>query len=208
MLKILLSLVLCFYIFPSLAQNKDTILILGDSLSAGYGIKTQESWPVLIQEKLNTLELSFNIHNASISGQTSAEGAAQIKQLLALTQPKLVVLELGANDGLRGLAVQDMQHNLQTMITQSQLAGANVLLVGIRTPSNYGRRYGQMFSLSFHNLAQQNGISLVPFMLEPLTKIITNTNKSEYIQADGLHPTAKSQPILADYLFSFIHKSL
>ncbi len=207
-MKLITLLLLIICTTSSWAQSQDNILILGDSLSAGYGIKVEESWPVLIQEKLKQLDLSFNIHNASISGQTSAEGVVQIKQLLALTQPKLVILELGANDGLRGLPIQSMQDNLQTMITQSQLAGANVLLVGIRTPSNYGRRYGQMFSLSFLNLAKKNGISLVPFMLEPLTKIITDANKSQYIQADGLHPTAKSQPILADYLFGFISKSL
>jgi len=207
-MKLITLLTLCLLATLCQAQNRDNILILGDSLSAGYGIKVEESWPVLLQDKLNELQLDFKVHNASISGQTTAEGVAQINHLLQLTKPKLVILELGANDGLRGLPIMEMQNNLQTMITKSQLSGANVLLVGIRTPANYGRRYGQMFTKSFHQLAQKNGISLVPFMLEPLSELITDQNKPEYIQADGLHPTAKAQPILLNFLMPYINKSI
>ncbi len=207
-MKLIVLLTLCLLAHLGQAQQRDNILILGDSLSAGYGIKVEESWPVLLQGKLNELQLGFRVHNASISGQTTAEGLAQINRLLKLTQPKLVILELGANDGLRGLPIMAMQDNLQAMITRSQLSGANVLLVGIRTPANYGRRYGQMFSKSFQQLAQRNGISLVPFMLEPLSRLITDDNKAEYIQADGLHPTAQAQPILLDFLMPYINQSI
>ncbi len=207
-MKFILTFLLCLSTYTSQAQDTDNILILGDSLSAGYGIKVEESWPVLLQQTLTDSKLNFNVHNASISGQTTAEGVAQINQLLKLTQPKLVILELGANDGLRGLAITDMHKNLQTMITRSQLSGANVLLIGIRTPANYGRRYGQMFSQSFYQLAKTNGITLVPFMLEPLSRLITQKNKADYIQQDGLHPTAKAQPILLNYLMPYIKKSI
>jgi acyl-CoA thioesterase-1 len=207
-MKFIITLLLCFSTYASQATEWDNILILGDSLSAGYGINVSESWPVLLQESLKKSQLNIKIHNASISGQTTAEGVSQIDPLLKLTQPKLVILELGANDGLRGLSVTDMQKNLQTIITRSQLAGANVLLIGIRTPSNYGRRYGQMFSQSFYKLANKNGITLVPFMLEPLSRLITQANKPDYIQKDGLHPTAKSQPILLNFLMPYIKKSI
>ncbi len=207
-MRLIITFLLCLSTYASQAQDRDNILILGDSLSAGYGIKIEESWPVLLQDKLTDSKLNFNVHNASISGQTTAEGVSQINQLLKLTQPKLVILELGANDGLRGLSITDMQTNLQTMITRSQLAGANVLLIGIRTPANYGRRYGQMFTQSYQQLAKQNGITLVPFMLEPLSRLITQANKPEYIQKDGLHPTAKAQPILLQFLMPYINKSI
>ena len=180
-------------------QSKDNILVLGDSLSAGYGINVAQSWPVLLQEKMNSQKLNIHIHNASISGQTSAEGLAQIDQLLKISHPKLVILELGANDGLRGLSIPAMQDNLQKIISKSQLSGAKVLLVGIKTPANYGKRYGSMFENSFKVLAKNQGVALVPFMLEPLFGF-----KEQYIQKDGLHPNALAQPILLEHLWSFI----
>ena len=183
----------------SAAQPKDNILILGDSLSAAYGINVAQSWPVLLQEKVNSQQLNVNIHNASISGQTSAEGLAQIDQLLQLSHPKLVILELGANDGLRGLSIPAMQDNLHQIISKSQLSGAKVILIGIKTPANYGKRYGSLFENSFKTLAKDNGITLVPFMLEPLFGA-----KDKYVQKDGLHPNALAQPILLDHLWAYI----
>ena len=176
--------------------NNPSILILGDSLSAGYGLNLEESWPALLQAQLNQSAAPYQVHNASISGQTSAEGAAQIDELLARVKPNVVILELGANDGLRGLSIKQMKVNLQTMIEKSQQQGAQVLLVGIRTPDNYGRRYGEQFRAVFANLAQSHNTGLVPFMLAPLESVITETNRMEYIQADGLHPTAKAQPLI------------
>lgn len=186
------------------SQPHNTLLVVGDSLSAGYGIKIEQSWPALLQEKLHKQNLNIKVHNASISGQTSSEGVRQIDQLLQLTQPKLVILALGANDGLRGLSITQMQSNLEKMIKQSLRANAKVLLVGIRVPSNYGRRYGEMFSNSFEALAKDNTTSFVPFLLTPLESIITDSNRSEYIQADGLHPTAQSQPLILEHLWPSI----
>ena len=185
----------------SWATQAPTILVLGDSLSAGYGIQIEESWPALMQNKIAENGLPHKVHNASISGQTSSEGLRQMDQLLQLTQPQLVIIELGANDGLRGLSITQMQKNLQSMISKSLRANAKVLLVGIRVPSNYGRRYGEMFSNSFIKLAEDNGIALVPFMLAPIESVITENNRSEYIQRDGLHPTAKAQPLILNHLW-------
>ena len=192
----------------STANKTNTILIMGDSLSAGYGIQTQQSWPVLLQTKLNTENLDYKVHNASISGQTSSEGVSQIDQLLSLTKPDLVVLELGANDGLRGLSIAEMSNNLQTIISKSLLANSQVLLVGIRVPANYGRRYSAMFEASFQSLANNNNIPLLPFLLEPLLQLVTPDNKADYIQSDGLHPTEKSQPIILEHIYPHILSAL
>lgn len=190
------------------SQTSNTLLILGDSLSAGYGIKIEQSWPSLLQKRLDDRGAPFKVHNASISGQTSSEGVRQIDQLLQLTQPKLVILELGANDGLRGLSITQMQANLQDIISKSLQAKAQVLLVGIRVPSNYGRRYSEMFSQTFKVLADKNMISFEPFMLAPLESVITDTNRSEYIQRDGLHPTAKAQPLILEHLWPKIKEAI
>lgn len=192
----------------SATSESKKILIVGDSLSAGYGIEVKDSWPALMQQQLLQENLSYKIHNASISGQTSAEGVAQIDRLLSLAKPSLVVLELGANDGLRGLSIKAMQKNLQTMITKSQQAGAKVLLVGIRTPVNYGRRYGEMFEASFQELAKKNNLELIPFMLQPLANIVTEDNRKDYIQGDGLHPTAKAQPLIMNFIYPKVKKLL
>lgn len=199
---------IALFVFSSIAisQPKNTILVLGDSLSAGYGIKIEQSWPTLLQEKINAQDIGFKVHNASISGQTSSEGVRQIDQLLQLTQPKLVILELGANDGLRGLSISQMQTNLQTVIDKSLRAKAQVLLIGIRVPSNYGRRYGEMFINSYDVLAKKNNIPLVPFLLAPLEAVINDENRGDYIQQDGLHPTAKSQPLILEHVWPSIKK--
>lgn len=189
--------------YGSSVESK-TILILGDSLSAGYGIQTKDSWPVLLQSKLDQKGFQYHIHNASISGQTSSEGANQIDQLLSLTKPNLVILELGANDGLRGLSTVEMQNNLQKIIRKSLATNAQVLLIGIKVPANYGRRYSAMFESVFKELATSNHILLIPFMLEPLLDVITVKNRSLYIQTDGLHPTALAQPIIVEPIYEKI----
>lgn len=199
---------LCVFFTPVSANEKSNILVMGDSLSAGYGIQINESWPVLLQSELDLKKQPYRVHNASISGQTSSEGVRQIEQLLTLTKPELVILELGANDGLRGLSITEMTSNLQTIIHKSLMAKAKVLLIGIKVPANYGRRYSNMFEASFKQLATKNGIPLLPFMLEPLMEIVTPDNKSQFIQADGLHPTAKAQPYILKHMMPTILASL
>jgi acyl-CoA thioesterase-1 len=209
-MKSLIAIIILSFAVTPIATAKDmrNILVMGDSLSAGYGIQINDSWPVLLQSELNKKNLPYRVHNASISGQTSSEGVRQIDQLLTLTKPELVILELGANDGLRGLSISEMSSNLQSIITKSLMAKAQVLLIGIKVPANYGRRYGSMFEASFEQLAKNNGIPLIPFMLAPLLDIVTPDNKSEFIQADGLHPTAKAQPYILEYLMPNILTSL
>lgn len=189
------------------AFSQGNILILGDSLSAGYGISVDKSWPSLLQEKLTKNQFPHKVYNASISGQTSSEGLKQIDRLLSIIQPVMVVIELGANDGLRGLSTQEMQSNLQSIITKSQSANAQVLLIGIRVPSNYGRRYSAMFEDTFKTLAANNQIAFIPFMLAPIAKILTSENHEQYIQTDGLHPTEYAQPILLDHIYPTLIKS-
>jgi acyl-CoA thioesterase-1 len=208
LLIFLLPLTFMAKVSASTPADTDNILIIGDSLSAGYGIQIHQSWPALLQIQLTDNQLPYKVHNASISGQTSSEGVRQTDQLLALTQPKLVVIELGANDGLRGLSIVEMEKNLQAMISKSLMAKAKVLLVGIKVPANYGRRYSAMFEASFKNLADTNSIAFEPFMLAPLLQLVTANNRSEYIQADGLHPTAKAQPIILQHLLPKINSAL
>lgn len=203
-----LIITIALWILSSLAWSASSILIVGDSLSAGYGMKVEESWPALLQNKLIGDGKDLKVHNASISGQTTSEGLRQIDQLLKLTQPKVVVLELGANDGLRGLSISEMRNNLQTMINKIEQAKAKTVLVGIKVPNNYGRRYGAMFTNTFVSLADQHKLLHVPFLLEPLEALITPENRGEYIQADGLHPTAKAQPIILEHLYPTISEAL
>lgn len=190
------------------AFSQGNILILGDSLSAGYGISVDKSWPSLLQEKLTKNQFPHKVYNASISGQTSSEGATQIDQLLKISRPSLLILELGANDGLRGLSTQAMQSNLQLIIRKSLQAKAQVLLVGIRVPENYGRRYSAMFENAFQSLATDNQIAFVPFLLEPLLPVINENYRSQYIQKDGLHPTELAQPLILEHLWPTIKSNL
>ena len=178
-----------------------TILVLGDSLSAGYGMQVSESWPSLLQERLHQDGLNYKVHNASISGQTTSEGVRQIDQLLAITQPSLVILELGANDGLRGLSLAEMETNLSNMVAKAKAAKAEVLMLGIRVPQNFGRRYSSLFEKTFATVTQSHNVTLIPRLLSPLEAIITQENRSSYIQTDGLHPTALAQPLILDHLY-------
>jgi acyl-CoA thioesterase-1 len=186
-----------FSVMPSaLAENSTklpqskTILIVGDSLSAAYGIPQNQGWAMLLQNRLKQEKYDYHIMNASVSGETTSGGASRIDKLLKQSQPSIVILALGANDGLRGLPTEEMQRNLQNIISKSQTAKAKVLLLGMKIPPNYGLDYTQAFSQTYQTLSRANRLPLVPFMLE---NIAVNTT---LIQDDGLHPNAKAQPIL------------
>lgn len=172
-----------------------TILVYGDSLSAGYGLAIAESWPALLNERLKARQLPYKVVNASISGETTAGGRARFAAALQQTQPAIVILELGANDGLQGLSLTAMEDNLTAMIRAAKQQNAQVLLVGIRVPPNYGFGYTQRFGASFNILAKNENISLLPFLLEPIAL------DPQAFQADGLHPTAKAQPLLLDHVW-------
>lgn len=179
-----------------------TILILGDSLSAGYGIGVAQSWPSLLQQQLEQEKRPYVVANASISGETTAGGRARLDLAMERFKPTLLVLALGANDGLRGLPVAQMRANLQAMIRAAKKAGARVLLVGMKLPPNYGPAYTRDFEAAFVDLAKSENVALVPFLLEPIA------TDSKAFQADGLHPTAAAQPRILGHLWPALAASL
>lgn len=178
------------------------ILVFGDSLSAGYGIAVNESWPALLDERLKQKGKPYAIINASISGETTAGGRARFMATLKQTQPAIVILALGANDGLRGLPIAEMQANLAAMIKAAKQRKARVLLIGMRLPPNYGGDYAGSFASAFQTLARHEKVALLPFLLEPVALDATA------FQADGLHPLAKVQPKLLDHVWNMLEPLL
>ncbi|MEL0167053.1 MAG: arylesterase [Pseudomonadaceae bacterium] len=170
---------------PAAAQG---ILIVGDSISAAFGLEISDGWAVLLQQRLDAEKLSLQVHNASVSGDTTAGGLARLPSLLEQYSPELVVIELGGNDGLRGLPPANMQQNLTAMVEHSRAAGADVILLGMRIPPNYGVRYTQAFEQVFRDVAQQQQVALVPFVLEGVA------DRGQLMQSDGIHPNAQGQP--------------
>ena len=178
-----------------LAHAAKTILVFGDSLSAGYGIRQDAAWPNLLQKRLQEKQLDYSVANASISGETTSGGRARLDAALAKYTPAIVIIALGANDGLRGLPVKAMAANLQAMVDASRKAGAQVLLVGMRMPPNYGPDYTARFEAVFRDLAKTNRLRLVPFMMEGFA------DQRHYFQADGIHPVAEAQPVILDTIW-------
>lgn len=177
----------------ALAAN---ILVWGDSLSAGYGIAQEQAWPQLLSRKLVTEGYRHTVINASISGETSAGGLTRLPAALTRDKPAIVIIELGANDGLRGLPVPAMRKNLDAMIRSAQASGARVMLIGMRMPPNFGPVYTQKFQQTYSELAQQYKTALLPFMMEGFAE------RSELFQGDNLHPTAEAQPLILANVWS------
>ena len=172
-----------------------TILVFGDSLSAAYGIRPEQGWVALLTQRLQVQGYGYDVVNASVSGETSAGGLQRLPRALEIHQPGVVVLELGANDGLRGLPTAATKENLTKMVQLSRAAGARVLLVGIRIPPNYGPRYANEFADLYPGIAKQYGLPLVPFLLE---KVALDPS---LMQDDGLHPNARGEPLVLDTLW-------
>jgi acyl-CoA thioesterase-1 len=183
-------------------KSAPVILVMGDSLSAGYRIATEEGWVALLQRRLKTEHLPHQVVNASISGETSSGGLNRLSPALQKYQPDIVILELGANDGLRGLPLSVMRANLQRMITASQKINARVLLLGMRLPPNYGPAYTQQFSEIYVDLAQKYRTALVPFFLDGVA------TRRELMQDDGLHPKAIAQPQVLDTVWPHLQPLL
>ena len=167
-----------------------TVLVMGDSISAAFGLETQQGWVALLNDKLTTKSTEFKVVNASVSGETTAGGLARFPDLLRKHQPQIVIIELGGNDGLRGLSLEYMAHNLTTMLQQAQEQDATVLLLGMRLPGNYGRRYTEAFYQVYQDVAKQHNVALVDFFLDGVGGV------SGMMQADGVHPTQAAQPLL------------
>jgi acyl-CoA thioesterase-1 len=182
-------LALCLIAQQAAAQ---TLLIIGDSISAGLGIDTGQGWASLLEKRLAEQAGKHTVINASISGDTSAGGLSRLPPLLVEHKPDIVIIELGGNDGLRGQPTAQLQQNLASMVDQSKKAGAQVLLLGMQLPPNYGVRYTESFAAVYANLAKEKEIALVPFFLEGVGGV------AHYMQPDGIHPNAAGQPRLLD----------
>lgn len=201
-MHIYLFLLLTFVTNLVVAQSTPTkILVMGDSLSAGYGIDIQQGWVNLLGTELNK---SYNVKiiNASVSGETSSGGKTRLPALLTEHNPDVVILELGGNDGLRGQPLKLLEGNLQTMIDASKDSGAIVLLAGMQIPPNYGVRYSSQFKMLYEKLAEKNKTGLIPFLLEGIG------GKADLMQRDGIHPTAEAQRTIANNVLPEIKKIL
>ena len=187
-----------FIVLPAQAQVPDvrTILVLGDSLSAAYGMEVSESWPSLLQERLEAEGLAYEVFNSSIAGETTQGGLARLPRLLEKQRPAVVLIELGGNDGLRGLPLEVTRSNLASMIDQSRAIGAAIILSEIRIPPNYGRTYTEKFNGLFHELAEQDGVTLLPVLLQDIAL------EPGMMLPDGIHPTAAAQPVILDVVWA------
>jgi acyl-CoA thioesterase-1 len=179
-----------------------TILVYGDSLSAAYGIAREQGWVSLLQQRLQSQDYPYQVVNASVSGETTLGGLTRMPATLRQQQPAIVLIELGANDGLRGLPVAEMQRNLSAMIEASQKIKAKVMLIGVEIPPNYGPRYTREFSETYPGLAKRYKLPLLPFLLDGVA------GKSELTQDDGLHPVAAAQERLLDNVWNVLEPML
>ncbi len=193
MLKKLL--VACLLLLPPTAWAGGTILVYGDSLSAAYGLPQDAGWATLLQARLKQKGMDYTVVNASISGETTSGGATRMAGALRAHKPAVLILALGANDGLRGLPINQMRANLGMMLRASKQAGSRVLLVGMRLPPNYGEDYTRQFAQAYADLAREHKTALAPFLLEGVA------DRRELFQADNLHPVAAAQPIILDHIW-------
>jgi acyl-CoA thioesterase I len=190
--------VLSFIALQNAVASASTILVFGDSLSAAHGIRPEQGWVTLLTQRLQAQGYGYQVINASVSGETSSGGLERLPRALELHKPAIVILELGANDGLRGLPVSAMRDNLAHMVQLAQDAGARVLLVGIRIPPNYGPRYTEEFARVYPELARQYHLALVPFLLDKVAL------DPALMQEDGMHPNANAQPTVLDTLWPYL----
>jgi acyl-CoA thioesterase-1 len=184
------------------AMTDPAILVLGDSLSAGYGISVEQGWVALLQGRVRAKGYGYRVVNASSSGETTGGGLARLPRALSMHRPRIVIVELGANDGLRGLPVADIRANLDAIVKRSQQAGARVLLVGMRIPPNYGPVYADSFRALFADVATRDKVPLVPFLLQSVAL------HDALMQEDGLHPNAAAQSRLLDTVWPHLEPLL
>jgi acyl-CoA thioesterase-1 len=177
---------------PAASAADRSILVLGDSVSAAFGIPAARGWVALLAQRLKQERLDYSVVNASISGETTAGGLARLAPALEKTKPAVVIVELGGNDGLRGMPVAQMKKNLGTIAEQSQRSGARVLIVGMQIPPNYGAKYAGEFESAFAEVAKAHGAAVVPFLFEGFG------GKRDLFQGDGIHPTAEAQPLMLE----------
>jgi len=187
---------------PAEDARAPTVLVFGDSLSAGYGMDVDQSWPALLQIRLASQGYEHRVINASISGETTEGGKTRISTALDRFHPELVILELGGNDGLRGFPPEVMKGNLKTIIEATKASGANVVILGIRIPTNYGARYTQAFESVFRELSEQLEVLWIEFFMDGIAL------DESLMQDDGIHPNAQAQSILLENAWPIIRQSL
>ncbi|MCF6229658.1 MAG: arylesterase [Gammaproteobacteria bacterium] len=191
-IQLLMLFTLLWFSANLLAAPQPTLLVLGDSLSAAHGIDEAAGWVALLQQRLTHDNRPYQVVNISISGETSQGGLSRLPTALEQYQPQLLILALGANDGLRGSSLKQLKKNLEAMIQLAQQHNSQLLLVGMRLPPNYGVLFNQKFHAIYHQLAQQYALPLVPFLLEKMA------HNNALFQADGLHPRREAQPLLLE----------
>jgi len=184
------------------SSESPTVLIFGDSLSAGYGIEVDQSWASLLQIRLSEQGYEHTVINASISGETTEGGATRIELALADFTPELIILELGGNDGLRGFPTTRIKANLERIVERAKSTGAAVVLLGIRIPSNYGARYSAEFEGVFRDVSEEQGVEWIEFFMDGIAM------NDELLLDDRIHPNAKAQPILLDNAWPMIRATL
>lgn len=197
MLRLIMVLILAFTT-PIVWAGNITILVLGDSISAGYGLDSGKGWVNLLDTHINNENQTATVINASITGDTSAGGLRRTPQALSTHEPDIVILELGGNDGLRGLSLKELRMNLIEITTLSQKAGAQVLVLGMRIPSNYGEAYTERFHRVFSKVTDKTSATLMPFFLAPVAM------ERSLFQRDGIHPNANAQPMMLDALLPYL----
>jgi len=191
-LMLLWTLVFALCVPLAFTANARTLLVYGDSLSAGYGLPRDQAWANLLAERLKQQQIDYTVANASISGETTLGGLRRINNTLAQHKPAIVLLALGANDGLRGQSIETMQKNLEAIINACLKAKSQVVLIGMRIPPNYGSTYTHKFHAMYGELAQRYKLPLVPFLLDGFAQ------NPEWFQADGIHPAIRAQPAMLE----------
>ena len=192
-LSIFISLMLSLSTYSDV--KNESLLIYGDSISAGYGMSKEKQWSVILQDIINRDNLKINVINSSVSGETTSGGLARISQTIKSIKPDYLLLELGGNDALRGYPPRQIATNLAEIIKIADSANTKVLLMQIRIPPNYGSRYQKAFESIYSNIASETSATLIPFMLEEVAL------NEELMLPDGIHPKASAQPLIADYVY-------
>lgn len=201
-MRVILSLLILLLGTGVQATEAPTVLLFGDSLSAGYGVDVDQSWAALLQARLEEQGYEHRVVNASISGETTAGGVARIESALDRFAPELVILELGANDGLRGFPISGIKDNLRRIVATAKDSGAAVVLLGIRIPTNYGARYTAAFDGVYQQVAEEEDVPMIEFFMEGIAL------NDELLQDDRIHPNDAAQPLLLDNAWPIISQAL
>ena len=204
--RIISLLVIIMNLCPTVARSTEeatnTLLVYGDSLSAAYGIQEAQGWVTLLESRLNEEDWPYKLINGSVSGETTTGGLERLPAMLSTYQPDLVILELGGNDGLRGLPLETLKANLKKMISLIKAAGGEVLLTGIQIPPNYGPRYTEPFFSLYTEISEEDSLALVPFLIDGIPQ------QPELMQNDGIHPKAEAQIMILDNVWPYLEPML